>query len=753
MWVKRFLLVAALWLFAWPALAQNPTCPTRPLGDDSNACASTAFVQDSAASPSPITSGRPWCDPVGFGAGTGVAATDLAAFNACKAVLATLNGGTIFLPAGYTFCTGGFTMDVGFSRIVGQAQLVPTMSACGANVTPLTVTAPFVTIERIGVQGFNSPTATAPALKISTGAGGFQAKNAYVSFGSRPCELNGANDTVWEDSLCIFGYGDSNHYLANTPGTRIRGGSVDQAWPVSIPTFGATTNAWAPATGYNVGDVVTSGGFYLQARVAGTSGGSNPTLQPYFTDIVDGVGTLRWQLVSNTSSCAIRFDSGASEVHVIGLDMSAATKYNACMSNNTTGGVPNHIVFDASIFSISVDGAFFAEVGYNTVVENSHLRGCVRSTCFGLGVGATYTETLMASNNFLQFTGNGAIVAAGKGVVLDGNYLSNNVNDIQITAAVSGVKAVNNTSGGASTVGLLVGVGAGNKLIAEGNDFSLAGTPVIFGATGNDVILSGVSMNGAGIATTRAGSFFAGSLATSSTNMFVGNAAKDQITVATNYALLQTSGGGTLLNASSGQTIGFRIANTNYFSLAANGGFISDAVTGGSKGANTANIAGVYDSGNRVAVSATTPIVLNATTGDITCPTCALLSAVGNLRYCITAVNFNSANTDNAIVLTLPSGVVRYTMNSIRISHASASISTATMGVFTSTGGGGSTIAATQALTVTTASEDTNNNAMALTLTNGNTQSNTPTTIYARVVNPQGSAATADVCAYIIPHT
>lgn len=44
------LLALAFFLFATPALAQNPQCPTRPAGDSTNACASTAFVQ-SAVTP------------------------------------------------------------------------------------------------------------------------------------------------------------------------------------------------------------------------------------------------------------------------------------------------------------------------------------------------------------------------------------------------------------------------------------------------------------------------------------------------------------------------------------------------------------------------------------------------------------------------------------------------------------------------------------------------------------------------------
>lgn len=43
--IRKLLLSAALLVLAAPAWAQNPTCPTRPVGDSTNACASTAFVQ------------------------------------------------------------------------------------------------------------------------------------------------------------------------------------------------------------------------------------------------------------------------------------------------------------------------------------------------------------------------------------------------------------------------------------------------------------------------------------------------------------------------------------------------------------------------------------------------------------------------------------------------------------------------------------------------------------------------------------
>src|SRR5882757_8934465 len=42
---KKLLLAAALALFALPALAQNTQCSDRTLGDNTNACANTRFVQ------------------------------------------------------------------------------------------------------------------------------------------------------------------------------------------------------------------------------------------------------------------------------------------------------------------------------------------------------------------------------------------------------------------------------------------------------------------------------------------------------------------------------------------------------------------------------------------------------------------------------------------------------------------------------------------------------------------------------------
>ena len=130
-----------------------------------------------------------------------------------------------------------------------------------------------------------------------------------------------------------------------------------------------------------------------------------------------------------------------------------------------------------------------------------------------------------------------------------------------------------------------------------------------------------------------------------------------------------------------------------------------------------------------------------------------LATSVGQLRFALIGVNFNSPNTDNPIPITLPAGVSRYVVNSVRINNASASISTATIGVFTAVGGGGQIIAANQAITVTTAATDINNNTMSLVGTNLNTEAYNDTTLFVRIGTAQGSAATADVIVIIFPLT
>lgn len=118
----------------------------------------------------------------------------------------------------------------------------------------------------------------------------------------------------------------------------------------------------------------------------------------------------------------------------------------------------------------------------------------------------------------------------------------------------------------------------------------------------------------------------------------------------------------------------------------------------------------------------------------------------------ISSVNFNSANTDNAVTVVLPTGFSRFRIGGIAISGASATLTTATFGVFTATAGGGTAvIAGATAVTVSSTSESTTNNMQFVTPANVNTASYNNTTLYFRVQTAQGSAATASVTIFYQP--
>lgn len=122
-----------------------------------------------------------------------------------------------------------------------------------------------------------------------------------------------------------------------------------------------------------------------------------------------------------------------------------------------------------------------------------------------------------------------------------------------------------------------------------------------------------------------------------------------------------------------------------------------------------------------------------------------VLAAPINL-FTVASVNFNSANTDTSLTISLPSGYTRYRISNVVISGASASLTTATFGLFTAAAGGGTAVIASgTAITVSTASEGTVNNMQTTAPANVNTQSQNETTLFFRVQTPQGSAATATV--------
>lgn len=124
----------------------------------------------------------------------------------------------------------------------------------------------------------------------------------------------------------------------------------------------------------------------------------------------------------------------------------------------------------------------------------------------------------------------------------------------------------------------------------------------------------------------------------------------------------------------------------------------------------------------------------------------------GELRSDVLGINFNATNQDTPIPINLPAGFTRWHILRVAISGASGTLTTATCGVFTQAGASGVAIVTSgSSITVNTNLADTNNNAQFLATNNANTLVYSDTTIYFRVQNPQGMAATANVSVFYEP--
>lgn len=118
------------------------------------------------------------------------------------------------------------------------------------------------------------------------------------------------------------------------------------------------------------------------------------------------------------------------------------------------------------------------------------------------------------------------------------------------------------------------------------------------------------------------------------------------------------------------------------------------------------------------------------------------------------AVNLNSANTDTTISITLPTGCTRYIISRVLVFNlgVTASLTTATAGLFSQAAGAGLALAANQALSpITSATINTDANTMPLAITVSDRTILTLSSVFFRVGTAQGAAATANVYVQIRP--
>jgi|HubBroStandDraft_3_1064219.scaffolds.fasta_scaffold00002_31 hypothetical protein len=440
-------------------------------------------------------SGRPWIDVRAYGA-TGNGTTDDTA--AVQAAITAATGGTVYFPLG-TYCiktAGGLSVTTTGLHLVGPAFGAGVLiSTCGANVNLFTLNADSIDVQFLALLGPGyGASANNNAITIGSSCVRCIIHDVDVNGGYHAISIAAPDVTIEH----IRSGGAYSNALVNIVGTSagayIKRSELDQNWPVSVPSGLASISAWQANTPYIAGNVVSTQGYYIQARVGGTSSSGAPTLANYNTDIPDGA-TLKWQLVGQTTYYGVAIDTGAINNFVFDTDISGPYTAPITISNSLAGVAP----ISTQIWGGTTLGQFttigiYAQAGSDLTVSGVHVQSCIETGCIGIYLTSGWTGNATINNGNIitgmGTSGNGIVVAGGVQTLIEGNQVfsgggtgiavSANVTDFQIVGNVAG-----SSSFGTNGAGITVASGSSDNYTITGNNcHGATSTCITDGGTG-----------------------------------------------------------------------------------------------------------------------------------------------------------------------------------------------------------------------------------------------------------------------------
>lgn len=453
--MKKLLALAFL-LLASPAWAQNPTCPTRPIGDSSNACASTAFVQQNGANALNIA-----CNvrDIGSISAKGDGSTnDTPAFRYCRDILlTTFGGGVIDAPASVgSYClSDGFAIDTGLSTngavtIRGAGFGPSILDACGHDVTVYRTNNQWTSLRDIQIHGYGTKSTdavftgtlpTKPAVQCDAGASFFNMTNVTIIGGTANLLLRCSNYNFVNISTGTS-YGDAVHQLAmvvtNGGGGEIINSHFDQGYPVLQPAHGTAVGGLrANGTPYNLGDVVqvacAGRNWLIQAANSGTSGGSSPPCMPFGNYITDGVtgacpspsAGVCWLLDRAVNHYCMQVDTDSVEVQLSHVDMTCSARYNFAMTNTYAGVAPGQVFLYSVTAGAATSANFYFGAGSSVTMTATEESNCIVTGCAGVFFDTGFSGIATITNNrALNGLSYGFLLAGGSLISINGGNVS-----------------------------------------------------------------------------------------------------------------------------------------------------------------------------------------------------------------------------------------------------------------------------------------------------------------------------------------
>lgn len=359
-----------------------------------------------------------------------------------------------------------------FIRLVGSSRQGAILSACGTDISVLTMSGFGDTLENITVfgKGVNNDTssfgATHPAVTLASTCIECVLYNVEIDGGSFPVRWSSGEAYAFIIKT-QYSYGGAHVYFKGTSaaaaGGWIKRAKLDQSWPEGQPSYGASSPNWTASTPVTVGQVFVISGpagfpnFFIQCSLAGTTGTSQPTPSNFGISFSDG--TAAWQLagVASSGSGSLVIDSYTSEVYGEQVDMSGAFVAGALMENSVGGGTaPQFLKLVQSIGSQSQQAGIWLQAGGNVYLANDSF-SCWETGCGDAYVSTSFTGQLSLTNSALMSGGYGADLEAGAAFSVYGNEVAGNaISGIRVGAAVSSVSVmgnnITNSPTGVSTV-------------------------------------------------------------------------------------------------------------------------------------------------------------------------------------------------------------------------------------------------------------------------------------------------------------
>lgn len=677
-----------LWMLSFGAQAQNTTCATRPIGDATNACASTKFVQNNTVNlgVSILAYGA---DPTGvLPSGSAINA----AISANRKVWAPCGTYLIDIPiqvpsttdiSGLGPCT---VFKVSSTLAPDTSVAFGTLRHVFRNID-YTAGNTDIYIHDLAIDNTSGPTTGAHIHAL----GFYKVTRAGVY----NITITSASGKLMDDGTAFVA--SKEYYVRNNKIYGTINACIDQ-WE-GVTDFDVSGNVCDGLNLANYGIVVSGFGTNAVAFTSQRGSISNNVVKNF-----PGVGIWLqggWNGVS---------DGGATyglvkNIEVVGNNISSVNGYHGidltdASNNSIVANTIENIGRNAVVVSSEKSGA-----STNNVIATNAIDSCNAAAagepCILLTPYAHY-NTL--SDNTIAGT------AQTYSIVINGGATGN-----VIRGGVTPVGTIGDVSDGGTATQLQIG----NAFVTSPTFRSLTGY-----VKGNGASAATAS---ATIPTTDLSGTLQAAQEPAHTGDVTNSAGSLALTLATVNSNVGTFGSATQVPQITVNAKGLATAVANVTVTPAVG-----SITGLGTGVATALGNATNASGGLLAYGSNV----------------GLHAGISEAAFRVSQLNLN-ATGDTAVTITMPQGATRWVLFAIRVSNSTGNLpnGTGTLGAYTGAGRTGVTLASQQALNtlITSQADATAGNVNALTLAVANNQSFTATTLYLNVQTAQGAAAAIDV--------